>query len=102
MKNQERKPILAALLLMLGVGASAQPAQGWQNGVQPHVSGNSGNGAVRSFYLPENSGFGSGGNTDRSYGSDQQQPSKMSPEERRTLRRQINEVGHDIYTAPKR
>jgi hypothetical protein len=28
-------------------------------------------------------------------------PGRLSPEERRTLRRQINEVGHDIY-APRR
>jgi hypothetical protein len=30
-------------------------------------------------------------------GADNRRPGRMSPEERRALRRQINEAGHDIY-----
>ena len=30
-----------------------------------------------------------------------QRPGRMSPEERRALRRQINEAGRDIYSAPR-
>ncbi|RJG06221.1 hypothetical protein D3870_09540 [Noviherbaspirillum cavernae] len=53
---------------------------------------------------PENSGFGSLGdnfsNQNNAYDSQRKQ-GKMSPEERRALRRQIDEAGHDIY-APRR
>jgi len=56
----------------------------------------------RGFHLPENSGFGANSeNYARGNGNDQQRPGRMSPEDRRTLRRQIDEAGHDIY-APRR
>jgi len=57
---------------------------------------------------PESSGFGSSGDgqSNSQQSSTQQaenarRQGRMTPEERRTLRRQIDEVGHDIY-APKR
>ena len=57
---------------------------------------------------PESSGFGSSGDG-QSHGAQSttqqaenaRRQGRMTPEERRTLRRQIDEVGHDIY-APKR
>lgn len=54
--------------------------------------------------FPESSGSsGSSGGQDNSAAADHaRRPSRnMSPEERRALRRQIDEVGHDIYS-PKR
>lgn len=101
MKNRRCKSLAAALLLMVGMaGAMAQQGQGEQQGGGGQPRGNE---RGRAFVLPENSGFGSGGNVARGnpYEQPQQQPNKMSPEDRRTLRRQINEAGHDIY-APRR
>jgi hypothetical protein len=121
MKNKGFKPLAAALLLIFGtanalaqpdetarterIGAPSLPVlvqladRGGQGGDQQQRGGGRG----RTFGLPENSGFGS--NRDyagRGSGDDsQQRQGKMSPEERRALRRQIDEAGHDIYT-PKR
>lgn len=56
---------------------------------QPHA---------REFDLPDNGGYGA------RVGSLPENPPRqwrMTPEERRALRRQIDEVGHDIY-APRR
>jgi hypothetical protein len=103
MKNRRWKSLAAVLLLMLGMAdAMAQQGQGGPQGGGDQPRGNERGG--RAFVLPENSGFGSGGNVARGNPYEQpqqQQPNKMSPEDRRTLRRQINEAGHDIY-APRR
>lgn len=49
---------------------------------------------------PESSGYGSAGETQSNYqqADKQRRPGRMTPEERRALRRQIDEVGHDIYS----
>jgi len=121
MKNEGFKAVAAALLLIFGtadawaqpdeavraehIGAWSFPAlkqvadRGGQGGDQQR-----GGGRGRAFGLPENSGFGSSGDHSAARGSGndaQQRQGKMSPEERRALRRQIDEAGHDIY-APKR
>jgi hypothetical protein len=58
----------------------------------------------RAFSFPQNGGAASGGdnfsNSNNAYDAQHRQ-SKMSPEERRALRQQIDEAGHDIY-APRR
>ena len=55
----------------------------------------------RSLYVPE--GAANDGNSDNSgdMAAYQHRPGRLSPEERRALRRQIGEVGQDIY-APRR
>jgi hypothetical protein len=50
------------------------------------------------YVLPESSGYGSQAESNAEHNRKQ---GRMSPEERRALRRQIDEAGHDIYT-PKR
>ena len=59
----------------------------------------------RAFSFPQNGGAASGGdnfsNSNNAYDAQHGKQGKMSPEERRALRRQIDEAGHDIYT-PKR
>lgn len=51
---------------------------------------------------PESSGYGAQRESHANSSSDNaRRQGRMSPEERRTLRRQIDEVGHDIY-APRR
>lgn len=54
----------------------------------------------RYVVLPETSGYTAQGDSGSSEQENARRPPRMSPEERRTLRRQIDEVGHDIY-APK-
>ncbi|HEY0845113.1 MAG TPA: hypothetical protein VGE12_07080 [Noviherbaspirillum sp.] len=50
----------------------------------------------------ESSGFGAPGESHaNSSAENSRKQGRLSPEERRTLRRQIDEVGHDIYT-PRR
>ena len=52
--------------------------------------------------LPESSGSGEQGDNQTNASSDgARRNGRLSPEERRALRRQIDEAGHDIY-APKR
>lgn len=53
--------------------------------------------------VPESSGYGSSGDgqSNSQQAENARRQGRMSPEERRTLRRQIDEVGHDIYS-PKR
>ncbi|MGH8808957.1 MAG: hypothetical protein ACREX0_13870 [Noviherbaspirillum sp.] len=53
----------------------------------------------REFAPPDSSGSGAQGDP-QSFDNGRRQ-GRMTPEERRALRRQIDEVGHDIY-APKR
>ncbi|MGE5622617.1 MAG: hypothetical protein ACM3WS_05635 [Bacillota bacterium] len=55
----------------------------------------------RYVVLPETSGYTAQGDSASSAQENGRRQGRMSPEERRTLRRQIDEVGHDIY-APKR
>lgn len=51
---------------------------------------------------PESSGYSAGGETQSHQQADnQRRHGRMTPEERRALRRQIDEAGHDIYH-PKR
>jgi hypothetical protein len=53
---------------------------------------------MRGFAFPESSGFGANGdNSSGNAGDASRRPGKLSPEERRALRRQIDEAGHDIY-----
>ena len=52
--------------------------------------------------VPESSGYGSSGDAQSNQQADnQRRQGRMTPEERRALRRQIDEARHDIYT-PKR
>jgi len=52
--------------------------------------------------LPQSSGYGGPGEGQGNTAADNnRKQGRLSPEERRALRRQIDEVGHDIY-APKR
>lgn len=56
----------------------------------------------RFLELPqESSGYDSQGDSGSGSQDNSRRQGKLSPEERRTLRRQIDEVGHDIYS-PKR
>jgi hypothetical protein len=55
----------------------------------------------REFGFPYSSGSSGQGERQSSSDNARSQQGKMSPEERRALRRQIDEAGHDIYT-PKR
>lgn len=52
---------------------------------------------------PESSGYGSApeAQSNSQQAENSRRQGRMTPEERRTLRRQIDEVGHDIYL-PKR
>lgn len=54
----------------------------------------------RQVVLPETSGYTAQGDSGSSSQDNARRQGRMSPEDRRTLRRQIDEVGHDIY-APK-
>src|SRR4051812_30978184 len=48
--------------------------------------------------LPDTSGYGSQGDSgSNAQDNSSRRQGKMSPEERRALRRQIDEAGHDIY-----
>jgi hypothetical protein len=55
--------------------------------------------------MPESSGYGSSGDgqshSQQAENMRRQGQGRMTPEERRALRRQIDEAGHDIYS-PKR
>ncbi|HYD96203.1 MAG TPA: hypothetical protein VEC01_12820 [Noviherbaspirillum sp.] len=54
--------------------------------------------------VPESSGYGSSGDSQSNstqQAENMRRQGRMTPEERRALRRQIDEAGHDIYT-PKR
>lgn len=57
------------------------------------------------FGIPESSGYGAAGDAQspqaNQQADNQRRQGRMTPEERRALRRQIDEVGHDIYH-PKR
>ena len=57
----------------------------------------------QSAAIPESSGYGSSGDgpSNSQQAENARRQGRMSPEERRTLRRQIDEVGHDIYS-PRR
>lgn len=50
------------------------------------------------FGVPDSSGYGSAGDAQSNQQADnQRRQGRMTPEERRALRRQIDEAGHDIY-----
>ena len=53
--------------------------------------------------MPESSGYGSAGDVqpNSQQAENMRRQGRMTPEERRALRRQIDEAGHDIYS-PKR
>ena len=53
--------------------------------------------------MPESSGYGSSGDaqSNSQQAENMRRQGRMTPEERRALRRQIDEAGHDIYS-PKR
>jgi len=55
----------------------------------------------REYGLPESSGYGGQNDNQTSSSDNMRRQGKMTLEERRALRRQIDEVGHDIY-APRR
>ncbi|TFV88940.1 hypothetical protein E4K72_21790 [Oxalobacteraceae bacterium OM1] len=48
------------------------------------------------YAMPDTSGYG--GSAPDPNAEQRRRSGRMSPEERRALRRQIDEVGHDIYT----
>lgn len=52
--------------------------------------------------LPETSGYTAQGDSGSSAQENARRQGRMSPEDRRTLRRQIDEVGHDIYVPKQR
>ncbi|MGE5650673.1 hypothetical protein [Noviherbaspirillum sp. UKPF54] len=52
--------------------------------------------------LPETSGYTAQGDSGSGAQENARRQGRMSPEERRTLRRQIDEAGHDIYTPKQR
>lgn len=58
-------------------------------------------GRQREFGLPETNGFRAQAERDANASDYPHRQGRMSLEERRALRRQIDEVGHDIY-APRR
>ncbi len=56
----------------------------------------------REFGNPDSSGYGAPGDNQSNAAPDNsRRQGRLTPEERRALRRQIDEAGHDIY-APKR
>lgn len=56
----------------------------------------------REFGVPDSSGSGAPGESQPNSSADSnRKQGKLTPEERRALRRQIDEAGHDIY-APRR
>jgi hypothetical protein len=91
-----------ALVTILGAGASHAASQQWGRYGQPGAEHRSppGPGPAR----PDNRGGMPPGGTQ--YGTAEQEQARraarMSPEQRRDLRRQINEAGQDIYPAPRR
>ncbi|WP_167735725.1 MULTISPECIES: hypothetical protein [unclassified Herbaspirillum] len=84
----KRIGIVAVVLALSAAGAHARPPEGSRGGpVQPtdlrHQGGNN---------------FGNGGNRPQQQEQDaNQRRGKLSPDERRELRRQIDEAGQDIY-----
>lgn len=57
----------------------------------------------RENVMPESSGYGAAGDaqSNSQQAENMRRQSRLTPEERRALRRQIDEAGHDIYS-PKR
>lgn len=53
------------------------------------------------FAFPDGSGYGTQSDNSSASADNFRRSGRLTPEERRALRRQIDEVGHDIY-APKR
>lgn len=51
----------------------------------------------REFGGPDSSGYGNQGDAANNANDNSRKHGKMTPEERRALRRQIDEAGHDIY-----
>jgi hypothetical protein len=84
----KRMGIAAVVLSLSAAGALARPPEGARGGpAQPtdlrHQGGNN---------------FGNGGNRPQQQEQDaNQRRGKLSPDERRELRRQIDEAGQDIY-----
>jgi hypothetical protein len=48
--------------------------------------------------LPDTSGYGSLNDNATNSGDNGRRTGRLSPEERRALRRQIDEAGHDLYS----
>jgi hypothetical protein len=109
------KILSISLLLMIGTINAFARSGGYQDlrnemhAIQyqygGHSQGGQQGGERRSKDGSEYDGNGrgsSGAGNEANSGSDQGRKSgRMTPEERRTLRQQINEAGHDIY-APRR
>ncbi len=79
---------LTALLLALGP-AQAEPPQG-RGEVRPRPD------------APQGERRDEGRRDDGRRDEQGNRPPKLSPEERRELRQQIHEAGHDVYHRPKR
>lgn len=123
-RNMRIRSIGFTLLLMIGVtNAFAEPGGGGRGpkdnvrtfyiqsatldrnpprGPQPGQQAQDQSRHNRESSPPESSGYGAQRESHANSSSDNaRRQGRMSPEERRTLRRQIDEVGHDIY-APRR
>jgi hypothetical protein len=67
-----------------------------RNDSQMQTQGERGRG--REFGGQDSSGYGNqGGNSSNGANDNSRKQGRMTPEERRALRRQIDEAGHDIY-----
>lgn len=51
--------------------------------------------------LPDTSGYGALNDNGMNSGDNSRRPGRLSPEERRALRRQIDEAGHDLYSSKR-
>lgn len=92
MNNLAKKISLVLVLSASTIAAFANPAQARseRDAVRQHQDAAERNDAQtgRNFQSPEN---------DRSSEESFKKQSRLSPEERRALRRQINEAGQDLY-----
>jgi len=80
--------IAAVVLALSAAGALARPPEGPRGG----------QGQPTDFRRPGGNNFGSGGSRPPQQEQDaNQRRGKLSPDERRELRRQIDEAGQDIY-----
>lgn len=96
MNKLVKKIFLALILPLPALSAFAeigQPRSERENGrefkQQKEIAGGNGAYAARSFQYPESDG---------SSEDNSKKQNRLSPEERRNLRRQINEAGQDLYS----
>lgn len=94
------RPERAGLYAFRYQGGEIEQAGGQGAGVaQPRMRGEERRG--RYVTLPDTSGYGALNENGTSSGDNGRRPGRLSPEERRALRRQIDEAGHDLYSSKR-